>query len=277
MRHAALLSCLVFLLAGTPSLEARQQPSDPPGDPARSLFLAGRNAWDDGRYAEAEKRFREALSRFPHSDQADRTGYYLIETLARMGRSREALAEIDNFFKNYPKSRWFADVQEKRIGLTGQPPANTPGFPPFNFPNGYGGRFGWDSGLTQEALRALLGNDEERGIGVIRERLKADPSDPAVRANLNVLAGSATARALALLISVAKSSPSPRTRADAAFWLGRVSSDKDGSTIVKALADISRTDTDISVRRAAIQALTPRKEPEALEAIEKFLKDTNNE
>jgi HEAT repeat protein len=55
-----------------------------------------------------------------------------------------------------------------------------------------------------------------------------------------------------------------------------MSSDKEGLA-VKALADISRGDSDISVRQAAIQALTSHKEPEALKAIEDFLKNTGRE
>jgi tetratricopeptide (TPR) repeat protein len=268
MRRDIVLIGIILFMAVAPSSAAAQQASaEPQGDPARSLFLAGRNAWDEGRYAEAEKRFREALSKFPQSEQADRTGFYLIETLARMGRSREALAEIENFFKNYPKSKWFADVQEKRIGLTGQlPPA---------FFNG-GGRGAWDAGLAQEALRALLKNDEERGIGVMRERMRTDPIDPVVLNSLSHLASAASSNALSFLINTAKTAPHPKARSNAAFWLGRMSSDKEGLA-VKALADISRGDSDISVRQAAIQALTSHKEPEALKAIEDFLKNTGRE
>ncbi|HEX5000612.1 MAG TPA: HEAT repeat domain-containing protein [Terriglobia bacterium] len=268
--RTAALTGLVFLFAGAPSLAAQQSSSEPSSDTARSLFMTGRNMWDEGRYAEAEKWFREALSRFPHSDQADRTGYYLIETLARMGRSKEALKEIDNFFRNYPKSKWFADVQEKRIGLTGQLPSNGFGPPFFNM----AGRGAWDAGLAQEALRALLKNDEERGIGVMRERLKADPTDAACLGNLNTLADTGSSNAVSFLISIARTSESPRTRSTAVFWIGRIYNDKDGQA-VKVLAEISRSDQDLSVRRAAIQALTPRKEPEAVKAIEEFLKGSH--
>ena len=91
-------------------------------DPARTLFIAGRDLLDDGRYVDAEKKFREVLAKYPKSDQADRTDYYLITTLVKLGRVNEALTQINAFQKNYPNSKWTSDVQEKRINLTNEVP-----------------------------------------------------------------------------------------------------------------------------------------------------------
>src|SRR5262245_30069362 len=123
----AAMAVLVTAMGGVVELRAQSpQPSQTqaPADPARALFLAGRNFWDDGRFAEAEKKFREALAKYPTSENADRTGFYLIETLIKMGRTPEALAEMNKFFTSFPRSKWLDDVQERRIGLTGQTPSS---------------------------------------------------------------------------------------------------------------------------------------------------------
>jgi tetratricopeptide (TPR) repeat protein len=93
-------------------------------DPARTLFNTGRDLWDDGKYTDAEKSFREALAKYPKSDQADRTAYYLITTLTKLGRVRDAVAEISKFEKRYPQSKWMGDVREKYVSLTNLVPAN---------------------------------------------------------------------------------------------------------------------------------------------------------
>src|SRR6185295_4652192 len=79
--------------------------------------------YDEYRFADAEGRFREVVRRFPTNPIADRANYYLIRTLAQVGKKAEALSRIDLFPKQYPKSRWLDDVTEIRIQLTNQIPA----------------------------------------------------------------------------------------------------------------------------------------------------------
>src|SRR5262249_17399086 len=93
-----------------------------PPDEARDLFIAGQRFYDEGRYTDAESRFREVIRRFPKNQIADRADYYLIRTLAQNGKRPEALSLIDTFAKQYPKSSWQNDVLELRIQLTNQVP-----------------------------------------------------------------------------------------------------------------------------------------------------------
>src|SRR6185369_12789652 len=53
---------------------------------------------------------------------ADRADYYLIRTLAQLGKKTEALSRIDAFARLHPRSNWFDDVQEFRIQLTNEIP-----------------------------------------------------------------------------------------------------------------------------------------------------------
>lgn len=92
-------------------------------DEARDLFNEGMRLFDDNRFTDAESKFRQVIRRFPKNPIADRADYYLIRTLAQVGKKAEAVSRINAFVKLYPKSRWQGDVQEMRIQLTNQVPA----------------------------------------------------------------------------------------------------------------------------------------------------------
>ena len=91
-------------------------------DQARELFVAGQKSYDENNFAEAEKRFREVLRKFPRNRLAERADYYLIRTLSQLGKKSEAIGRINAFARTYPKSSWQSDVRELRIQLTNQVP-----------------------------------------------------------------------------------------------------------------------------------------------------------
>src|ERR1051326_824357 len=72
-----------------------------PADPARELFTAGQKFFDQSRYIDAERAFRQVLLRFSKSTLADKTDYYLIRTLVQIGKKTEALDRINAFSKAY--------------------------------------------------------------------------------------------------------------------------------------------------------------------------------
>src|SRR5438477_5594081 len=68
-----------------------------PPDAARDIFNAGQTLYDQDKFSEAEKRFREVVAKFPQNDIADRADYYLIRTLTQLGKKDEALTRINTF------------------------------------------------------------------------------------------------------------------------------------------------------------------------------------
>src|SRR5262245_47601727 len=93
-----------------------------PPDEARDIYNAGKAFYDESRYTDAENKFREVVRRFPKNPITDRADYWLIRTLAQLGKRTDALNRIDAFAKQYPKSPWLDDIQEFRIQLTNQIP-----------------------------------------------------------------------------------------------------------------------------------------------------------
>ena len=285
------------------SISVRHQYSFFPADEARDLFNAGQRFYDQDKFSEAEKRFREVITRFPSNPIADRADYYLIRTLSQMGKQTEAISRIDAFPKNYPRSSWLNDVQEMRVRLTNQvpdgaekrlrppvrsvqinaqalppspptPPSPAPFFTsvgPSPFPIEFQSSDP-EISLQQEIMRAMFHNDAERAIQIATERLKVNPADPVVLSSLNVVATSRSPQALPMLIEIAKGSTNPKARRDAIFWLGQSRGDKDAivDTLVGLLPSLTDDDSE-----AVSFALGQMRTDKALNALSTIARDKN--
>jgi len=237
----------------------------PLADEAREVFNAGQRLYDEDNFAEAEKKFREVVQRFPRHAIADRADYYLIRTLTQLGKRLEALSRINAFGRTYPRSRWSTDVEELRIKLTNQvspaaervlliaPP--TPPAPPAPTVASAASRTvavrqrtaetpDSEISLQQEIMRAMFRVDVNRALEIATERLKSNMADPLVMSTLNMLATSASAQALPMLLDIAKNSPNAKARKDAIFWMSQTTGDKD--SIVEALLQLSSSNVDDS-------------------------------
>ena len=319
----ALLSLMVAgsLIGTIPSRALAQTKQQ--NDASRELFLEGRDLWDDGRFEDAEKKFRESLTKYPKAERADRTAYYLITTLIKQGRAVDARREIDTFNANYPQSTWKSDVEEKRISLSGTSIFSLGGpvrvaspvtpveaarvFQPFrqevsvrernavvhaainpgtNFPFL---TMSHNASLESEVLRLILEQDSSRGIELAKDRLKADPSDPAVIANLGTIANSNSPQALTFLLSIAGSPASPNARSQAIFWMSRGNGEKGAMAraLIEMLGNSKDKATDVAVadalvrlnnveRREAVDKIIEVKSPERLAMLEKIYRSSTN-
>jgi len=238
----------------------------PPSDEARETFNAGQRLYDEDNFTEAERKFREVVQRFPRHPMADRADYYLIRTLTQLGKRSEALSRVNAFARTYPRSRWVTDVEEMKIRLTNQvPPAaervllQVPPPPPAPRPiaatpapprpfvirqRRNGGAVDPEITLQQEMMRAMFRSDADRAIVIATERLKSNIADPVVMSTLNMVATSASAQALPMLLEIAKNSPNAKARKDAIFWMSQSRLDKDA--VVDSLLSLSLSNGDDS-------------------------------
>jgi HEAT repeat protein len=272
---------------------------------ARELFNAGQKFYDQSRYPDAERTFREVVRKYPKSAIADKAGYYLIRTLRDTGKRPEALEQINAFPKTYPKSSWNADVQEIKIQLTNQvppraefillrqlppsPPAPpavsrtiefvpskvpSPPAPPAPHASFFGGLQNTDPQISwqQEVMRVFFRSDADRALQIAMERLKADMADPVVLSTLDAVAQSTSTQALPFLLDVAKNSPNMRARKDAIFWMSKSRGNKDAlvDTLTGLLPTMTDDDAD-SVTFALGQVHTEK----ALNALAAIARDKN--
>ena len=264
--NSLLITFLVaaILLAGTPQLHAQTSAQN---NQARSLFLEGCDLWDEGNFVAAERKFRDALTRYPKAEQSDRTSYYLITTLINLGRADEARAEILNFYKAYPHSTWRSDVEEKRLmlsepsrtALRGYQPARGFAVPPGQYriviPNPVPVNVHVSPSLEQEQLRIIVQTDANKGIAVARERLRVNPSDPAVVSNFVTIAGSGSPHAFPFFVVLAGKGPNPHTREQAGFWIGRLKNENDA--VGKGLVEIVKEKDGVPIVVEVFSRINP--------------------
>ena len=198
---------------------------------ARRLWNEGNDLFNDRNFADAEKKFREALTKYPKSDQSDRSAYFLIRSLEKLRRYPETRTEIDNFHRNYPGSSWREDVDEisLAIGASGNSVAEQEA----KIANERAlsqqlGSYALPPNASRDAtlLQMIIMTNPSEGIETIKERLKKDPSDPAVIANLGTIYNSKSSQALPFLLDLANSAASPNTRTIAFFYAMRLNPDK---------------------------------------------------
>lgn len=278
--------------------------------PARTLFIEGRDLWDEGKFVDAEKKFREVLTKFPRAEQSDRTAFYLITTLIKLGRTADARAEIENFDRNYPRSTWKGDVTEKRLSINGLAPMFQAGWArgiysanqtPRVFTSSItvavspnfqtvttklrGRNVVVNAGLEQEVLRLLIQKDPGLGIEAARERLKVNPSDPAVVTNLSTIANSGSTQALPFLLTLTGNTAiAPNTTNQALFWVNRVNKE----AVSKALSDMLKIRDSIPTvaetlsrfnvpeRRAALDQIVKGGGPDRMEKLDRLYKGSTN-
>jgi len=308
MKRRSLAWNLIFVLglavAHSPEGTA-QTPAE--NSEARRLFNEGRQLQNDGNLVEAEKKFREAVRRYPRADQADRTAYYLIDTLEKLRRIQEARTEIENFRKNYPQSKWQDDINESTWelgGLPGSPSeatiwnspaelreaqaradllrgAKTPVGPPNII---YADGFPPNPSMNALWLRLIIQHDRDEGIELAKELLKANPSDPAVLANLGTIANSDSLRAVPFLLSVwVNTSAVPNMRNSAFFWFSRRNPNKE--EVAKAIMDLlAKRETEgvasealylmtVADHRAVLEKIVNSLNPEKFALMEKIYRN----
>ena len=254
---------------------------------ARRLFNEGVLLQDRGNLAEAEKKFREALTKYPKAEQSDKTAYYLINTLVKLARLQDARTEIEQFRKNYPQSKWQPDVNENIVKLGGQvgtPPEatiwNSPaelreaqaradrlrGADPIGPNNIYPDEFPPNASMNAEILRQIVLRDVNAGIERAKSLLRANPSDPVVVANLGTIANSDSPQTLPFLLSVwANTYAAPNVRNIAFFWFSRRNPDKE--EVAKTIMDLLAKRETEAVASEALYRMTVADHRAVLEKI----------
>ena len=127
--------------------------------------------------------------------------------------------------------------------------------------------------LDQEVLRLIIEMDFPEGIRLSRERLKGNPSDPAVIANFSTIGSGNPLQGLPFLLTVAGDvQSSPHTRTQAVFVVRRRVMKEEES--VPVVADTLSRFTDVERRNALDQIVQSHVEATAM--LEKIYKASSN-
>jgi HEAT repeat protein len=282
--------CMMFCLAsagGTISAQQSRGTAARAGDPADSLYRAGRAAIDDGDYRRAATMLKQLVDRYGSSDRAGDALYWRGWSLYQLGsttRSKAdldaALAAVDRYNSSYGKNAPMAsDATElysrirtaqaklgdadaaadltKRVGRLGQQ-------------SGCSGSAA-DQETRMAALEGLLSMNSEDAIPILQDVLK---QRDACRAELRKRAVFLVAQKngpdiVRTLLDVARNDPSPDVRGDAIFWLSQTRSEQ----AVPALDSVLFSATDEELRKKAIFALSQQRGEAARQALRRAAQD----
>jgi HEAT repeat protein len=264
------------------------------GDPADSMYRAGRDALNGRDYARAADLFGQIPTRFPRSGYVADAFYWRAFSLYRLGGSsqlRAGLAALRTQRERFPKAatRGDAAALERRIqgelarrgdsqaaeditraaqdAVEPPEPPEAPKAPePPEPPSGRDSRCeneGDDTKLA--ALNALQQMDDERARPILRRVLaRRDPASVCLRRKAVFLIAQQDAGGTEeILLDAARTDPDHEVREQAVFWLSQVNTDR----AVSALDSILRTSKDRGLQEKAVFALSQQGSPRAQQAL----------
>ena len=253
----------IFLLLGT--IVFAFSPSD-------EAYERGRDALDDQRYKDAYKAFLQSAE--AGGDQSDAASYFLAYTMARMDRADEALDRLSRFQDEHPGSRWSDDARKLAQELShGAVPPNA------------------EEELKLIALHGLIATDPERAVPRL-EKFLNEAQLPSMREEaLFLLLQSGAPDAKSIALNLARSSDDPELRVAAIrslATLGEMGADElaglyDSTDSIEGkmailegymingdkslMVDVARNETDVRLRRVAMEFLAMTGETDALKKL----------
>lgn len=245
-------------------------------DPADSLWRSANDVMNKGDYRKAASIFKDLPAKFPYSVYAADAMYWNAHALYRVGSVpdlQEALQTLETLKTKYPNSRLRnsqSDVGALQVRIAG-----------VLSQRGQGGSEivkralaqnpsvcdSEDAQMRSAALNALMQTDPDAAMQyAVKILARKDDCSRDLRRNALFLIGerrgsngAISAPAIATLISVAKSDPSPDVRQTAVSFLGRTQSDE----ALAALEELMKSSDDQGVQREAVRALARNANPRA--------------
>jgi HEAT repeat protein len=211
------------------------------------IFREGRDLIEAQNWQRAAEKFNEFIKGYPKDKDLDAALYWYGYALQKQGRNDDAAAALLRLINRYPNSNWRNDAQALLVTL--------------------GRKADVDQALARDnceikilALQSLFQADEERAIAVVTEALRANPNpcQGFQAAAVSLLGAHGGARAVPILLDIARNNPDPKLRLTAIKRLGEQQSDQITDELIK-LYDADRTkEVRIQILRALLESRSPR-------------------
>ena len=218
------------------------------------IFRDGRDLIEAQNWQRAAEKFNDFIRGYPKDKDLDAALYWYGYALQKQDRKQEARDTLVRLMERFPNSNWRQEAQALLVVM------------------GFQGEV--DNALKRDnceikilALQSLFQADQERAISIASEALKANPGQcpgfPA--AAVSMLGSNAGARAVPLLLDIARTNPDLKLRLTAIKRLGEQHSDQ----VIDELVKIYDTDRTKEIRgqilRAFVESRTPRGTAKVLE------------
>ena len=218
------------------------------------VFREGRDFIEAQNWQRAAEKFNDFIKGYPKDKDLDAALYWYGYALQKQDRKLEAKDSLVRLMNRFPNSSWRQEAKALLVVMGFQKDV--------------------EDGLQREnceikilALQSLFQADQERAIGIASEALRSNPGQcpgfPA--AAVSMLGSHAGARAVPLLLDIARTNPDQKLRLTAIKRLGEQHSDQVIDELIK-IFDADRTkEIRGQILRALVESHTPRGTTKVLE------------
>ncbi|HEY2497139.1 MAG TPA: tetratricopeptide repeat protein [Candidatus Angelobacter sp.] len=196
------------------------------------VYNSAKDALDEGEYDTAIKGFDQVIGM--HGRKPDGAMYWKAYALNKNGNKAQALTEIGELRKNYPKSTWLRDAGALEQEIRG-------GGNPENIS---------DEELKLLALQSLMNSDPEKAVPLLDKVITGNYSPKLKDKALFVLSQSGSEKAQQILLSLAKANNQPDLQKRAIRYMGMNGIGRNRAV----LKEIYNSSPDMSVKKTVFQA-----------------------
>jgi HEAT repeat protein len=212
------------------------------------IFREGRDQIEAQNWQKAAEIFNQFITGYPKDKDLDAALYWYGYALQKQDRKEEAKVPLRRLIERFPGSSWRHEAEALLVALGDQEAVKT--------------------GLERDnceikilALQSLFQADEERAVAIVMDAIKANPTQcqnfQAVA--VSMLASNGGARAVPVLLDVARSNPDLRLRLTAIRALGEQRNEQ----ITDELIKLYDTDKTKEIRYQVLRALAERQDERA--------------
>ncbi len=196
---------------------------------AMQIFREGRDFIEAQNWQKAAEKFRDFIKGYPRDKDLDAALYWYGYSLQKQGMTQEAITQLSRLIESYPSSSWRSEADALLVAMGRQDKVDQV-------------RYRDNCEIKILALQSLFQADQERAITFVTEVLKGTQTQcPGLQsAAISMLGSHAGARAVPMLLEIARSNPDMKLRQTAIRRLGDQHTDAVADELIK-LYDADRT------------------------------------
>jgi HEAT repeat protein/outer membrane protein assembly factor BamD (BamD/ComL family) len=218
------------------------------------IFREGRDFIEAANWQKAAEKFNDFITGYPKDKDLDAALYWYGYALQKQNRTDAAAVPLLRLINRFPNSSWRNDAQALLVVM--------------------GRKAEVEQALQRDnceikmlALQSLFQADQERAIAIATDALRANPTQcPEFQAAaVSMLGSQGGARAVPILLDIARTNADPKLRLTAIKRLGDQHNDQVNDELIK-LYDADRTrEVRAQILRALVESRTPRGAAKVLE------------
>ena len=212
------------------------------------IFREGRDLIEAQNWQKAAEKFNEFITGYPKNKDLDAALYWYGYALQKQGRKEEAKVPLIKLVDRFPNSSWRREAEALLVVL-GEQDAVKRGLERDNCE------------IKILALQSLFQADEERAVAIVMDSLKANPTpcEGFKAAAVSMLARNGAARAVPVLLEIARNNPDLKLRLTAIRALGEQRNEQLTDELIK----IYDADKTKEIRYQVLRALAERQDERA--------------